>query len=251
VLRERCAQEQLHVTAQTPKSHGAAQRKSSDPALEISDVHAELAVNADADDEASDRPTLTPAFDVETFAQSVAADGGEEGVVPSERPTVAPPFDMGDFARETMAVEGLSSPTQIPAEDDPPAPSTVRAPWGAELHTLFSRGDFGAALLAAASLLASDPTCAEARECADACRTNLEAQCVARIGSLQRVPSVTVSRDRLPTLNLDHRAGFLLSLVDGVSSFSLILDIAGMSRLDGLRLLVELLDKRVIAVTGG
>ena len=43
-----------------------------------------------------------------------------------------------------------------------------------------------------------------------------------------RVPVVMVAREQLRWLSIDHRAGFLLSHVDGVSSLEMILDVSGM-----------------------
>ena len=69
----------------------------------------------------------------------------------------------------------------------------------------------------------------------------------ARIGPLDRVPIVVVPRDQLRWLSIDHRAGFVLSLVDGVSSLEMVLDVSGMPLLDVLRILYELVQQRVIA----
>jgi len=47
---------------------------------------------------------------------------------------------------------------------------------------------------------------------------------------------------------MDHRAGFVLSLVDGVSGVEAILDVCGMPRAEGLRILQELIDIGAIAL---
>ena len=49
-------------------------------------------------------------------------------------------------------------------------------------------------------------------------------------------------------LSLDHRAGFILSCVDGYSSIEEILDVSGMPQIDALRILHELLVQKVISV---
>jgi hypothetical protein len=69
----------------------------------------------------------------------------------------------------------------------------------------------------------------------------------ARIGPLDRVPMVMVARDQMRWLSIDHRAGFVLSLVDGVSSLEMILDVSGMPELDALRILSELAQQRIIS----
>ena len=56
-----------------------------------------------------------------------------------------------------------------------------------------------------------------------------------------------VPRHQLRWLSIDHRAGFVLSLVDGVSSLEMILDVSGMPTLDALRILYELMQQRIIS----
>jgi hypothetical protein len=46
---------------------------------------------------------------------------------------------------------------------------------------------------------------------------------------------------------MDHRAGFILSLIDGASSVDLILDVCGMPKLDALRILQELVQQKIVA----
>ena len=75
--------------------------------------------------------------------------------------------------------------------------------------------------------------------CAESCRGVLKQMYTARIGPLDRVPLVMVARDQLRWLSIDHRAGFVLSLVDGVSSLEMILDVSGMPELDALRILSD------------
>jgi hypothetical protein len=72
---------------------------------------------------------------------------------------------------------------------------------------------------------------------------------LARLGSPTQVVRVAVPSDQIRWLSLDHRAGFLLSLIDGRSTIEEILDISGMPRLDALRILYGLLDQRAIALS--
>jgi hypothetical protein len=73
------------------------------------------------------------------------------------------------------------------------------------------------------------------------CHEELEKVYAERLGSLAQVPSIAVAMKEIPGLALDHRSGFILSLVDGVSTLDMILDMSGMSRLDTLRVLHELI----------
>jgi hypothetical protein len=67
-----------------------------------------------------------------------------------------------------------------------------------------------------------------------------------RIGQLETVPRVAVSPDNIVALHLDHRAGFVLSQIDGALSFEDLFSLSGMSRLDTSRILAQLLELNVI-----
>jgi hypothetical protein len=64
---------------------------------------------------------------------------------------------------------------------------------------------------------------------------------------LSGVPYIAVPRDRVMKLELDHRAGFLISLLDGVSTAEEILDMAGMPEEEALIAFYELHARGVIA----
>lgn len=117
----------------------------------------------------------------------------------------------------------------------------------AEMQDRFSLGDYSGSLVVAESLLSDDPEHAEAKKYAENCRSILEQMYTARLGALDRVPYVAVPLEQLRWLSIDHRAGFVLSHVDGTSTLEQILDIASMPLLDTLRILYELVQHRVIA----
>jgi len=85
-----------------------------------------------------------------------------------------------------------------------------------------------------------------ARRYAQNCRDVLTQMFAARIGPLDQVITVVVSPEEVQWLSLDHRAGFLLSLVDGMSTVDEILDISGMTRLDALKILHDLTEQQVV-----
>ena len=116
-----------------------------------------------------------------------------------------------------------------------------------EMQERFSLGDYSGALVIAEALLEEEPGNAEAARFADSCRSVLEQMYTARLGPLDRVPFVAVPREQLRWLSLDHRAGFVLSHVDGLSSLEEIVDVSGMASLDTLRILFELVQQRVIS----
>lgn len=120
----------------------------------------------------------------------------------------------------------------------------------AEMRARLALGDYTGALDLAEQIVGDgvdDPLDLEARRCAEGCRATLIRMYHARIGSVDRVPVVVVPRERLRWLSLDHRAGFLLSRIDGASTVEDILDVSGMPMLDALRILAELVTKQVIA----
>ena len=119
-----------------------------------------------------------------------------------------------------------------------------------EMKDRYATGDFSGALVIAESILETLPSHEEALRCQARCTDVLSQMYLARLGSLRQVVQVALSAEQIRWLSLDHRAGFLLSLVDGISSIEELLDISSMPRLEALRILYGLLDQRVIALSG-
>jgi hypothetical protein len=117
----------------------------------------------------------------------------------------------------------------------------------AAMKDRYAMGDFTGALVIAEGILESNPEDLEAPRYAQNCRDVLTQMYSARLGSLDQLVRVAVPSDQIRWLTLDHRAGFLLSLIDGGSTIDQILDISGMTRLDALRIMYQLLDQRVIS----
>src|SRR5690606_22276529 len=136
--------------------------------------------------------------------------------------------------------------------DVPPArrthepPSTDSAQ--ASMKDRYALGDYTGALVAAEDILARQPEHLEALHYAERCREVLTQMYSARLGSLAQTVVIAIPNDEIRWLSLDHRAGFLLSLVDGTLTIEEILDISGMSRLDALRVIFTLVDPRVITL---
>jgi hypothetical protein len=123
---------------------------------------------------------------------------------------------------------------------------TIEDP-AAEMRERFSLGDYTGALEMSELILAQEAGNLEAAECGENCRSVLEQMYAARLGPLERVPMVVVPRTQMRWLSMDHRAGFILSLIDGSSSVDLILDVCGMPKLDALRILQELVQQKIVA----
>ncbi len=116
-----------------------------------------------------------------------------------------------------------------------------------EMRERFSLGDYTGALEMSELILADEPGNVQAAECGANCRSVLENMYSARLGPLDRVPMVVVPRTQMRWLSMDHRAGFILSLIDGQSSVEMILDVSGMPKLDALRILHELVQQKIVA----
>ncbi|MBS2015157.1 MAG: hypothetical protein JST00_19860 [Deltaproteobacteria bacterium] len=157
----------------------------------------------------------------------------------------------GDAPPSTKEAPDLTSAMAQAALRSVPVPAGVpeppAAPTAQEMNDRVALGDYSGALEIAERLLAVDPNDPAVNACAESCRSVLKKMYTARIGPLDRVPMVMVARDQLRWLSIDHRAGFVLSLVDGVSSLEMILDVSGMPELDALRILSELAQERIIS----
>jgi hypothetical protein len=68
------------------------------------------------------------------------------------------------------------------------------------------------------------------------------------LGDLRAVPGVALPMSDIPVSELDHRAAFLLSRVDGVLSLEDVLDVAGMARLEAFRHLSRLMLRGILEI---
>ncbi len=155
-----------------------------------------------------------------------------------------PPRELFEAAERVSGRYGGSASTdslvRAGYDDVPPTPKQ-------EMKDRIALGDYTGALDIAEELLAESPADAEVRATIETCRGVLKNMYITRIGQLDRVPTVIVSRDELRWLSIDHRAGFVLSLVDGISTVEMLLDVSGMPELDTLRILSELGQQRILA----
>lgn len=110
-------------------------------------------------------------------------------------------------------------------------------------------GDFSGALAVAEKILGAHPRDAEAQSLSEKCRDVLQDMYTSRINGLDRIPRITMTPDQIRWLSLDHREGFMMSMIDGISSVDDLLDVSGMQRIDTLRILCSLLDQKVISLS--
>ncbi|MFI5308794.1 MAG: hypothetical protein ACHQ53_15665 [Polyangiales bacterium] len=117
-----------------------------------------------------------------------------------------------------------------------------------EMEELYALDDLTGALRFAELILGREPHNEQAKRCAENCRKRLLSLYSSKIGRLDAVPVPALGDAELRWLGLDHRSGFLLSRVDGVSTVEEVLDVCGMPRLEALKTLVDLLDRGAIRV---
>jgi hypothetical protein len=209
----------------------------------------------------SQAPTLTNEHELEA-ARAKSAQPVEPGpgrppsgllaLANLRSPSALPPSGSSS----TSPPAGAATPSSIEAavlgaiRSSAPAPEitqrTIEDPV-AEMRERASLGDYTGALEMAELVLAADPGNLDAAECAENCRSVLEHMYAARLGPSDGVPVVAVPQAQMQWLSIDHRAGFVLSLIDGSSTLEMVIDVSGMQKLDALRILHALVQQRIVA----
>lgn len=244
------------------------------PRIELDDPMSESAF---------DRITQVPELPAELYAKQLMSQQGNESAPPAGAvaPTARPgrnrdPLDADctgvtlpdlDLPPATPRSPATAEPKRAPldavleldlgevARSGPPPPVLIPSPAASgravqisEMKDRYATGDFTGALVVAEGLLELDPDDTDAERYAQSCRDVLMQMYSARLGALSQRVRVAVPGDQIRWLSLDHRAGFVLSLIDGSSTVEELLDISGMNRLDALRIIYTLFDQRVIAL---
>ncbi|MBI5515089.1 MAG: hypothetical protein HY909_15035 [Deltaproteobacteria bacterium] len=189
--------------------------------------------------------------------RAVERVGGSAGVVPPPSPGRLP----GGIPTPVVGTQ-LQVPAREPSRERSPvaAPEAVvdeAARQGSladrrkELRERFDLGDYTGALVMAEAMLELHRKDPDAIYIADVCRSKLRAIYAGRLGSLTQIPTVIVPPSEMRWLSLDHRAGFVLSLIDGVSTLEEIIDVSTMPPLEVLRTLYNLLSQNVLELRAG
>jgi len=152
----------------------------------------------------------------------------------------APRLSFGPAAGDALELVAVRAQSVRPG----PEPKATMA----EVRDRFDVGDFSGALTLVTKILEEEPEHVDALLYAEHCRDVLKQMYISNLGGLRKVPQLAVSPEQLRWLALDHRAGFLLSQLDGRSSFEELLDVCGMPPFEAIRLLVQLLQQNVIRI---
>jgi hypothetical protein len=195
-------------------------------------------------------PRLTPAASAEQVRREPSVPRTRMPTVELvlELDTLNGPQSALELAENAPVVDRPSDPNlefEMPTAQSTWEPQSPRSEH-ADMKDRYAMGDFTGALVIAEGILESNSHDNEAHLCAEHCRDVLTQMYSARLGPLSQTVAVAIPNDEIRWLSLDHRAGFLLSLVDGSLTLEEILDISGMPKLDALRLMFTLFDQHVV-----
>jgi hypothetical protein len=163
--------------------------------------------------------------------------------------TTTEPQVLAEPASEPLPKSSQPPPLPESASRIPPERAAADAAYADRMLERLAASDYPGALAAAEAILLHHPLHSDAIDCAQIARSELRKLYVARIGSLDHVPHITVGWQGLSTLSLDFRAGFLLSRIDTRSTLRQIVDASGIPELDALRIFSELYLQQIIAMS--
>ena len=153
-----------------------------------------------------------------------------------------------------LVPEAWRQPTAAPASAPPATPPAAPTPpprrdvdvWLAASKDLHALGDFSGSLELIEKILRLDPEHPEARAYLEENEATLVAMYESKLGPLGGVPRLAIKPEEVMWLNLDHRAGFLLSQIDGAVDYESLFALSGLPRLDTARILATLIADGVI-----
>jgi hypothetical protein len=180
---------------------------------------------------------------------SISTDGEKAGgaTVPGmgsgtpQKPAADVIQDFSSLKIEETA-PGLLTPVSSPGK----AGSTQADSMLASAKQLFEQGTFEGSLWLCEKILAMEPDHAEGQNLLKKNHSILLKQYHSTLGNLALIPIVQIPSQEIFWHKLDHRAGFLLSRIDGQTSFEDLIDISAMSEFDACRILSQLVLQGVI-----
>ena len=137
----------------------------------------------------------------------------------------------------------------VPRAGRPSTPQEDVAIWMTAAKDLLALGDFSGSLEMIEKILKVDPEQAEARDYLTRNEATLVAMYESKLGPLGKIPRLAIKPEEVMWLNLDHRAGFLLSQIDGTVDYENLFALSGLPRLDTARILAGLLADEVITAS--
>ncbi len=115
-----------------------------------------------------------------------------------------------------------------------------------EAHLLVEQGDHDTALELLLSLSTSQQFDLELEATIELVRSCLHRQYLEALGDLSGIPEVATDPDQITKFNLSPDAGFLLSMVDGVTNLESLISVSGMDSFHALRTAIGLIDAGIL-----
>ena len=188
----------------------------------------------------------------DVIADMTARGAGRERALvsppaPAKPPMPMPPEiqdlrDLPDFGDVMPDISDLDEDAAPPSPEEGASLNEMAA----EMERLHEAGEYIEAFEMAERLLNLCPGHPRAEGYLSAHGELLKATFQVRLGPLDHCPKVLMGPDQIIWQSMDHRAGFLFSQADGMTSYEDIIAISGMSELEATRLLVQLVDLNVI-----
>ncbi len=148
---------------------------------------------------------------------------------------------------ETSSTKGRKKSAGEQTAESPNAP-VGECPTVDQIESRLALDDHSGALQLAEQRLQFDPDDSVAQDYVQRCEQVLTQMYLGRLGDLGQQVVVSMGGEKLQWLSIDHRAGFMVSRIQGPTTVEELLDICGMRRLDALRTLHELLQQKVISL---
>jgi len=129
--------------------------------------------------------------------------------------------------------------------EQPSRPSTNLGAIRLEARRLLQTGELDAALDITKKILSRNED-AETETLRQSILEQIEERDLSQIGALTTIPTMSVLPHQLSGYAIDHRAGYLLSLVDGMMTYEDLIDLSGMPRKTTLQILADLVRQEII-----
>jgi hypothetical protein len=133
--------------------------------------------------------------------------------------------------------------TQADSRRDPSVSTLVR-----DAQRRLRGQDFEGALDLYQMAAALDSERIELEGYVDLLRSRLVKRYRERIGDASRVPKLLVPLDQITGMNLPADTGFVLSMIDGRTSFGELLSVTSMGPFEALRIVARLLDAGIVEI---
>ncbi len=166
----------------------------------------------------------------------------------ADRSAPQPLTESSSFYLEEVQDAPASAPSSPTSSDDAGSGDDVTIEDAVNrARALYEQGEFQTSMELVEAILELEDH-SDAQELQRLLEGELERMQANRLGSLALTPCLEISMGEMAQLDLDHRAGFLLSQVDGMLTFEDILDMSSMSRLETLTVLADLYEEDIIGI---